>query len=215
MSKIVTRLYLIRHAQALGNVNLTFQGHSDEPLTDKGKLQIERLCERMKEVKLDAVYASPLIRAHETAQALAASHGLSVTVTPSLKELNGGEYEGRHWQELAKIDPQFIPVWEKTPHLFHAPGGESMPELYERIGAAIHEIAKRGGDIAVISHGCSMRNYLCRALGYEHDQLATVPLSDNTGISLIEYDESFSPHVVYINDAKHLGELADSRFLNR
>ncbi len=90
-----------------------------------------------------------------------------------------------------------------------------MAQVYARMGAALEEIARQGGNIAVVSHGCAIRNYICRVTDGSIEALRVVPLCDNTGITLIEYDENFVPSIVHMNDAAHLGDLSDPRFLKR
>ena len=73
---MVTKLYLIRHCEALGNINDTFQGSIDEDITDKGQRQLDKLAERCKNIPFDVIYSSPLIRAVKTAQAADRYHGI-------------------------------------------------------------------------------------------------------------------------------------------
>ena len=75
---MVTNLYIVRHCEAEGNVNETFQGHSDGDITPKGALQLEKLAERFKDIPVDVVYSSPLQRAFKTAQAVARFHDVPV-----------------------------------------------------------------------------------------------------------------------------------------
>ncbi len=91
---MVTKLYLIRHCEALGNINDTFQGSIDEDITDKGQRQLDKLAERCKNIPFDVIYSSPLIRAVKTAQAADRYHGLEIIVDPAFSEINGGEFEG-------------------------------------------------------------------------------------------------------------------------
>ena len=88
---MVTTLYLIRHCEALGNINDTFQGSIDEDITEKGAKQLEKLAERCRKLTFDVIYSSPLIRAYKTAEAANKYHGLPIIKDKDFEEINGGE----------------------------------------------------------------------------------------------------------------------------
>ena len=102
----MTTIYLIRHCEAAGNVGRRFQGHIDADITENGRRQLELLAERFRELPLDAVYSSPLLRARLTAEAVNRHHGLPVMLDDRLMEINGGLWEGRPWAELPALFPQ-------------------------------------------------------------------------------------------------------------
>ena len=96
----MTKVYLVRHGEAVGNVTHVFQGLSDLPLTENGKRQAALVGERMKEIHLDKVYASQMSRAQDTAKAIASRQGLAVLTEPGVVEINGGEWEGQYWPDM-------------------------------------------------------------------------------------------------------------------
>ena len=201
-----TTIYLIRHAEAEGNIKRTFQGHTDAALTPKGEHQLERLAERFRTIPIDAVYASPLLRTRKTAEAANRYHGLEITIVPELIEINGGDWEGVPWDEMYTRYPEEQLLWDTAPHLCCPPNGESMRAVYERMSAAVDAIAREnaGKTAVVVSHGGAIRNYLCHAYGWPHERLCDVGWEENTAVSLVEYNEAFCPNVVYHNDASHL-----------
>lgn len=75
---ILTTIYLVRHCEAMGNINRIFQGHTDEEISDNGRLQLEKLAERFRDIHLDALYSSPLKRAYRTAEAVNRYHQLPI-----------------------------------------------------------------------------------------------------------------------------------------
>jgi broad specificity phosphatase PhoE len=204
----LTRIILIRHAEAHGNFARVFQGHSDGDVSENGVKQLKRLSERCRNIHFDAIYSSPLQRAYKTAQAANLYHGLPITTLDSLKEINGGHWEGTLFEELPALFPNEHEVWENEPWNFKAQGGESMQEVFERIWGAVHGIviSHPNQSVCVVSHGCAIRNFLCRAYGKELRELGTVGWCDNTAISIIDFDESLRPQVVIANDASHLDE---------
>lgn len=91
MSKTV--VYLIRHAEAEGNFIRRFHGITDSNVTEKGKLQAQKLAERLKNVHFDVIYSSPLKRAFYTASKIAEGRDIKIIVREDLIEINGGEWE--------------------------------------------------------------------------------------------------------------------------
>ena len=87
-----------------------------------------------------------------------------------------------------------------------------MRHVFERMQMTVDAIvrANPGRVIAAASHGCAIRNYLCCALGWPLERIADVCWCDNTAVSLIEFDDGFRPHPVYLNDASHLPEHAST-----
>lgn len=203
---MVTTVYLIRHAEAMGNINEIFQGHTDAELSPKGIKQLECLKERFREIEYDAIFASPLIRTMQTAEAVNYYHQLPIITDRGLIEINGGVFEGKPWCELPKLYPEAYTLWEKNHAKFAVEGGESMEEVYNRITLTVTKLAARnyGKSVALVSHGCAIRNFLCYAGDLPHREIDRVEWSDNTAISKIEFDENLKPTIVFQNDASHL-----------
>ena len=173
---MTTTLYLVRHAEAEGNWRRTFQGHSNSDVSEKGYRQLEYLARRFADIPLDAVYASPLKRAYETAKAIDRAAGLPIVTDDGLMEINGGAFEGVPFAELPLRFPVEEARWDNEPWAFEAPGGESMRHVYERMRDTIGRIVRThaGGTVAVASHGCAIRNYLCHAQGWPIERIGEV-----------------------------------------
>ncbi|HKW08563.1 MAG TPA: histidine phosphatase family protein [Candidatus Dormibacteraeota bacterium] len=170
------RLWLIRHAASDAPAGVAI-GAGDPPLSSIGLAQVARLIERMRDVPLGAVWSSDSSRARDTATAIASSHGLSVLVTPALREIDFGSWEGRFLGDLWQEDPEAAGAWEsdlrQTPPGF----GETAAQLEERVAGfwSEHEPMLAGRDVAVVAHrgslaalrsavtGCSLAD----AFGYE------------------------------------------------
>lgn len=211
----MTTLYLVRHAEAEGNKNKVFQGRTDCNLTEKGYRQLDALSERFKDIKIDKLYSSPLKRTIETAKAINKYHNLPILINENVIEINGGVFEGQKWDEVPNLFPEAYKLWSSEPHNFKVDGGESMVQVYDRMIKGISEIVSqnKGKSIAVASHGCAIRNYLCYANKISFDKIKTLDWADNTSISKIEFDDEIVPNIVYQNDSSHLSdELATTRF---
>ena len=204
---MATTLYIVRHCEALGNLSGRFQGQIDHDITETGAKQLVRLAERFENIEIDAVYASPLIRAHKTAKAVADKKGLPVTLMEALKELNIGELENVTHEAFKRDFYDMYYTWVYEPWAFEAPGGEKMTELYERIWGAVLKIAKEnsGKTVLVASHGCAIRNIICRVLYNDIKKLKEAEIVVNTGVTKLVFDEKGCA-VEYIGDHSHLSE---------
>ena len=203
----MTDLYIIRHCEAIGNRDRTFQGISDCDITELGAKQLEYVAERFKNIKPDAVYSSPLKRAYLTAAAANKYHGLPITKLDELIEINGGEIEGISWVDFPETRPELEYAWSFEPHNFHPKGGESMRSVYLRSWKAVKEIisGNEGKTIFLASHGCTIRNIICNALGRSVEQLNTVDWADNTGVFHLRFkDVDKLPEILVFNDISHL-----------
>ena len=201
----MTRLYLVRHCEARGNADRVFQGSTDAEISERGALQLERLRERFAAVTLDVLYSSPLRRAQATAQAI--NHqGLPVIIDQGLVEINGGHWEGVKWSEFPVRYPDEAHDWNLAPWNFAPVNGEPMRHVYDRISRIITAIVQReqGKIIGIVSHGCAIRNYLCFAHGWPIERLNDVDWADNTGVCVIDYDDTLHPQIIMENDNTHL-----------
>lgn len=204
----MTRIYLVRHAEAEGNKKRVFQGSFDADISENGHRQLERLKERFKDIKIDTVYSSPLKRALNTARAANFYHNLPITTLDGLAEINGGHWEGVKWDDIPVLFPEENDAWVNEPWNFAPEGGESMRSVYDRIWKTILDIVKenKGRKVLVTSHGCAIRNFFCRAKGLPLENLREIDWFENTSISTVDFDEDLIPHIVSFNDASHLDE---------
>src|SRR3990172_715203 len=134
------RLFLLRHAETSWNRERRYQGWTDTGLSDAGRTQAEAAGRALAGASLQAVSASPLRRAQETAAAIAAPHGLSVRVEEAFKEMGFGGWEGLTVEEARAQEPALYRTWLETPHLAGPPGGERLPDVKRRgAGGAARE----------------------------------------------------------------------------
>ena len=159
------RLVLLRHGEAEGNRELRYLGTTDAPLTLLGREQALQLAQAAARLKPSAIYSSPLLRAHETAEALAAVIGLRVTETRELREMDFGAWEGLTRAEAKALDPDGLAAWE-TGKDVAPPAGESLAAVRARVVALARELAARhpGEAVALVSHVGPIKALVCAAL---------------------------------------------------
>ena len=204
----MTEIYMVRHCEAMGNVKRLFQGSSDFDISEIGAKQLEYLKNRFKNIKLDKVYTSPLIRARKTALAVIGDRDLKPIDEKGLIELDGGIVEGKPFIETFNSIPGLADTWDNHPEDFAPEGGEKMRDAYERIWNTVKKIAaeNKGKAVACTTHGGVTRCLLCRLLKGDIKKLSEMPWSENTAVTLIRFDDSLNPEVVFYNDTTHLPE---------
>ena len=203
----MTKIYLVRHAEAEGNLYRRIHGQYDSLVTDNGYRQIAALAHRFEGIHVDAVYSSDLFRTRTTAKAIYEQKGLTLTTRKSLREVSMGVWEDRTWGEVARTDAQQLAWFNGTDRRWQVEGGETFEIVRERLSAAIRQIAHNHPDetVAVVSHGTAIRNALAVFQGLSIEESASLPHSDNTAVSLLEFDGD-DVRVVFHDDASHLPE---------
>jgi len=149
------RLLLVRHGQTDGNKEFRMQGISDRSLNAEGRRQVALTAERLAGEEIDAVYASDLRRAIESAEPIAGQHGLTVRTDPRLGEQNLGEWEGDVWFDLPVLYGQAALDAFMGDIDYGPPGGESKRQVLTRFREAVLEIGARheGETIVIVTHG--------------------------------------------------------------
>lgn len=158
----MTTLLLVRHGETDWNADGRLQGQTDRPLSEFGRRQAVQLANELADEEFDAIYASDLSRASETAQIVGERLGLPVEIDPDLREKNWGTWEGLTTVERDRVE--FV--------------GESTEAHRERMLRALRRIAERhpdGGRVLVVTHGGSMRRVQTAALGW------ALPVLENCG----------------------------------
>jgi phosphoserine phosphatase len=186
----MTTVYLARHGESDWNVERRWQGHADRPLTERGRAQAEALAEKLAGVHLDAVYASDLRRAWETAQVVAAPRGLEVVRLPELREVDVGSWSGFTRDECADRFPDAFLRWQEGGSGWD--DGESYEDMGVRIVGAVQRLAAEhpDGAILVVSHGGPIRAVHAHALGVDiATHRRTGPVEPNARLSAVSVEE--------------------------
>jgi broad specificity phosphatase PhoE len=198
----MTTLLLIRHGMT-GDIGVRLSGRGrDTRLSATGRSQAVMLAARLRQWRLDAVCASPLQRAIETATPLATSHELELEVQEALGDLDFGDWTGRSFAEL-----DLLPEWRafnETRESCRAPGGEQMEEVQRRAVAEIERIHARypDGTAAVVSHADVIRAMLLHYLGMPIDLYARLEI-DPASVSVLALKPG-AIRVLRVNDTGRL-----------
>jgi probable phosphoglycerate mutase len=207
-----TLLHLIRHGDAipLDDAAISTAGYEDLPLSEKGTAQAFALAQRLKggPSRPDALYASPTLRAKQTAETIGTAVNLSVTTDDRLREIFLGIEPAAGMPPLERAAAvrarlaELAAIAIRDGSWAAVPGCEPGAAVRARMRDAIDEIVARhpGGSIALVSHAGSINAYLAEILGLQRD--FSFPVG-NTSLSTLRYADH-PPMVVRVNDTAHL-----------
>lgn len=191
-------IYLIRHGETVWNEKDILQGQSDPPLSDRGRLQAQKLAGALAGRHIERFYVSPLRRTVETFN-LIQPGGAPHLLVAGFMERSMGQLEGYTWEENDRRFPGAREENRKNTD-FTPPGGESMKAFYARVVGAFERLLPLGEDVAIVCHGGTIRMLLNAFLEGTLRRLHFA--IDNTSVSLIELGEEVRVHA--INDTSHL-----------
>lgn len=198
-------LYLVRHGETESNKQKRYQGWTESPLSAQGVNQAEKAGFFLATQNIEGLYSSDLKRAVHTARVIGASSGIEPVVTPLLREINFGQWEGQTFDEIEKTWGNEISAWLDDPFHVAAPGGETLGQVCARMQTFLEQLAGQvpeGKRVAAVSHGGSIRALLYQVLNLDHSSFWDIKI-DNASVSLLRKEgERFK--VVYYNRVHHL-----------
>lgn len=203
-----TRVLLIRHGQSQGNAEGRFGGHTQTPLSALGHKQAEATARALSNETFQAIYASDLLRAVQTAEPLARLTGLPINQTDAFRERSVGVMEGLTFEEAAAAHAEQYAALLRRDFEHVILGGESYRQMLDRASKELDEAIERhrGGRIAVFAHTgtiCILALHLMGAL----DAPALRPVwitTANCGITRFDLRADGYVRVLAVNDTRHL-----------
>ena len=183
------RLLVVRHGYTVTNAAHRYTGQLDAPLTAEGEAQAQRLAAYLAtHEKIDAIYASDLSRALNTAAPTSAHFGLEITPMPELREIDVGEWTGMPFEEVDrgyKAHPQLL---EDITYPY--PGGESFYDLFVRTEKALQKIVaeNEGRTVMIVTHAGGVRCISCMAAGDPYTMARKHPAVANTAMDIYHYE---------------------------
>ncbi|MGD9671415.1 MAG: histidine phosphatase family protein [Hyphomicrobiaceae bacterium] len=200
-----TRIYLVRHGATQLTEEDRCAGSTDICLPEVGRKQVASLAERLKDERLAAIYSSPLARTLETAQILAAPHGINPIAEPALREIDYG-----HWERLRRIDVERdfraeYEIWQEDPLTIGPEGGESGLNVLHHILPVVRRIVEthRHKNVLLVSHKGTNRLLVSSLLGFDvrgyRDRLDQSPAA----LNIIDLMSEVRPRLRLFNDISH------------
>jgi len=185
----MTVFHLLRHGEH-GLMGRVLPGRMPGVgLSERGRVEIAAVAERLAGEKIAALYSSPLQRTRESAEIVAARLGLGIEFRDDLIELDFGEWTGATFDAI-RADPRWQ-AWRTHRSLARIPGGESMRQVQRRVVEALMEMGERhqGETVVAVSHGDVIRSALLFALGMPLDHYNRIEVGQGS-ISTIHIDDS-------------------------
>ena len=203
-----TVILMVRHGQTPTTGKILPGRAAGVHLAEAGVAQAHRVAERIAELpKIDAIYASPLERARETAAPIAKALKQRVKIDKGLLECDFGDWTGAELSKLMKL-PEWSTV-QKAPSTFRFPNGESFTEMQTRMVSALDRIraAHPGGTVVCVSHADPIKAAVAHAMGTHIDLFQRIVIG-TCSVSAVAYT-GHGPIVLTVNSTG--GSLADLR----
>ncbi len=189
--------YLARHGETAWSLTGQHTGLTDLPLTERGERNAMRLGDRLRELTIDQVFCSPLLRARRTCEL--ARLGSRAEIDPDLVEWNYGEYEGRTSKDILAERPD----WK----LFRdgCPGGESPLQVSARADRVVARVRSTTGTVLLFSSGHFLRVLASRWLGLDPSVNARYLMLSTASLSALSYENQLSrPGICLWNETRHV-----------
>jgi broad specificity phosphatase PhoE len=186
----MTKIILIRHGETEWNTGDVFRGRIDIGLSETGLKQASALGEYLKNVKVDAIYSSPLKRALATAEEINRYHNLEIETTDGLIDYNFGEWQGMSRQDIKTKYTELYNEWNTHPERVKTPGGETLNDVRDRALGFINDILDRyKGTIILVSHRVVLKVIVCALLELDNSHYWNIEL-DTCGITTFTFENN-------------------------
>ncbi|MHC4550943.1 MAG: histidine phosphatase family protein [Planctomycetota bacterium] len=198
------RLLLARHGETDWNRAQKVQGQTDVPLNAAGRAQAARLAERLKRAEIDALHASDLARAAETARILGAALGLAPVLHADWREIHLGDLEGVDGVDALRAHGELVSAVARQGGPLGA-GGESFARFQARIVAAFERICRdhAGRTVLVVSHGGTLKTLIAHLIGLDPHHIGRLSLRGNSSLSILDFRHG-RPQLTLLNCTRHL-----------
>jgi len=162
---VATTTLLLRHGQTAMSAQKRYSGRSDVPLNETGLWQAAAAAKRLADAGIGAIVSSPLRRAVQTAEEVAAAAGVDVILDEGFRETDFGAWEGLTFTEVRERWPAELTTWLADPAV-PPPGGESFTAVSERVTAALHRVVQDRDHhrILIVSHVTPIKTLVASAL---------------------------------------------------
>jgi len=205
----MAKLILARHGETMWNVEKVFRGRADVGLDEVGIKQAELLAKYLSNWELEAIYASPIRRALETANIVARYQKVSARIAEGLTDFDFGEWQSLSEQQVRRLYPDLFNEWHNNPDKVRMPGGESLEDVRRRAVEVVNDIVSRHqGNVLLVSHRVVIKVLICYLLGLDNSHFRNIN-QDVGGITIFDYvDGRFV--LTRHNDTSHLRDLQKS-----
>jgi len=206
---------MVRHGDTQASQDNRFTGSQDIPLSKDGRVHASELATRLARYPIDAIYASSMQRARDTAGFIASVHGLEVTPVPEFREVNHGVWDGKNIEEIVQQYGQAqVDEYNRDPFHFRPQNGESGEDVLKRAAPMLSQLVKKHGGhtILVVAHKTTNRLLICQFVGIEprlyRDKLAQRPAC----LNVLQFQNEKEAELLLLNDIGHYAMSGSSQF---
>ncbi len=208
MTPLMLEILLIRHGQTDWNRDRRIMGRRPIPLNAAGRQEAMAVAAYLSDVSIDAVFASPVRRAAETASLIVRGKKVRVQPAPEMAEIEYGRWVGKTFQEVTS-DKNYQ-IYHTRPGHAQAPGGEKMTAVHKRAVGFIEllRLKHKSGRIVVVSHADVIKAVLVHYLGLDLNDILRFRI-DNGSLSLLWFNRTPTQNarVMAINSLPSPGKL--------
>lgn len=201
----ITRIFLIRHGATVLTAEDRFAGATNVQLSEDGRQQARRLADRLADIPVAAIYASPMDRTRETAEILAEPHRQKVQTRDGLREISHGHWEEMTRQDVEKNFPAEAAAWDEDPYTCAPEGGETGLAVTARALPALLEIVRAhpGEPVIVVSHKATIRLLLSSLLGFDPRRFRDNLDQDPAALNIVDFKDPVRARMMLFNDTSH------------
>ena len=209
-----TRVLLVRHGDTLASKDGRFTGARDIPLSKEGRVHASELAVRLARYPLDAIYASSMQRARETAEFTARVHEMEVTPVAELREMNHGVWDGKTRNEIVTQYGTQIDEYDRDPYHFRPEGGENGEDVLKRAAPALSQLVKKheGQTILVVAHKTTNRLLICKFLGIDPYQYREKLAQRPACLNVLSFPNENEAQLLLLNDIGHYAMSDSSQY---
>ncbi len=202
-----TNLIIVRHGQSMANLEHSFAGLTDVPLSPLGHRQAQATANYLANEPIDVILSSPLLRAYQTAEPIAKSHGMPIIKVEDLHEIYGGEWEGMTWAQIGAQYGELFVQWNNDFSRVCCPGGDNMIDTFARARKVLLEICTQyeGKTVCFATHAGLMRSMRGHFLGGAIESLNEIKWATNASVTRATYENGVFTPVSYSEDAHLAG----------
>ncbi len=181
-------IYIVRHGSTEWNEKDLVQGNIDIELSEKGRVEVEKTAEFLKNIRFKRIFSSEMKRAFHTAEIINKNKNLEITTVKELNELDCGEWEGLTMQQIREERADEYSTLRKNPE-YKIPGGESFMDVVRRFKVGWEKVMRMssGEDFLFVTHIVITRAFLFTNMGIPYESVRSF-IINNASFTHFEFD---------------------------
>ncbi len=189
--KMKTKIYLIRSAECLGNIQNILGEKNNYEITEKGYKTIDILTEYFEDKMISSIYSGKSTMCLKTVEKIAENLNLNINKEEGLREKSFGIYDGKKWEDVLKEAPNLKKYRKKKIEILGIPEQESTKQVEDRMFKVIGKIARHnlGQTVLIVSHGVAIETFIRAVVGVPYSEDKEKYFQKNAAINILEYDE--------------------------